>query len=182
MLTANLLPPEEKKMIAFAQYSRAVRFFGTVIAVVLLIGLVLLASSYMFLSAQKINLGDDLAAETDLAQKLRLRETFSDAAKIAGMLSDLHAFLNRPGHASDLVNLFFVDAPGIRVEFLSVEFGGDVTVSGRAQTRDDLLNFQKRLRDSNALDAITFPISDIIHSTNIRFTMNGKLKTGRGLY
>lgn len=182
MLTANLLPPEEKKLIKLEEYQLMVRFFGIGIAVTLMIGLVLLTPSYIFLSAEKMNLEQEGTTEAGLVKKLKLGEAFSNAAQVQALLTEMRTFLGRPSHASDLVKTFFADAPGVRLETLSITSGGDVVLSGFAQTRDDLLNFQKRLQDSQMLDTITFPISDIIRSANLHFTMNGKLKTGRGLY
>lgn len=182
MLTANLLPPEEKKLIKLGEYQRIVRFFGAGIAAALMTGLVLLIPSYIFLSAEKMNFEEEVAAEVALAKKLKLGEAFSSAAQVQALLTEIEALFDHPSHASDLVKTFFADAPGVRVETLSIASGGDVVLSGLAQTRDDLLNFQKQLQDSQMLDTITFPISDIIRSTDIHFTMNGKLKTGHGLY
>lgn len=182
MLTANLLPLEEKKLIRIGEYQLMARFFGTGIAVVLMIGLVLLIPSYILLSAEKINLEEEDAAQAALAKKLKFDEVLSSALQMQALLAEIRIFFDHPSHASNLVATFFADAPGIRVGALSIASGGDVELSGFAQTRDNLVNFQKQLQDSQMLDAITFPISDIIRSADLHFTMNGKLKTGHGLY
>ncbi len=182
MLTANLLPTEEKKLIKFEEYRLVVRFFGAGVAATLAVGLILLVPSYVFLVAEKKNLKETSAAETAFARKLKLGEVFSNAARAQTLLVDAGAFLGRPSRSSQLVKIFFADVAGVRVNTLAINAQGSVTLSGFAATRDDLLNFQKRLQDLQMLETVVFPISDIIRSTDINFTMNGKLKTGQGLY
>ena len=183
MLTANLLPVEEKKIVRFEEYRLTVRFFGVGLAAALAVGLVLLVPSYVFLSAEKKNLAGTIAAETALARKLRLGEALSNATQAQTLLMDAGAFLGRPSRSSRLVKIFFADAvAGVRINMLAINASGSVTLSGFAATRDDLLNFQKHLQDSQMLETVVFPISDIIRSVDIHFTMNGKLKSGQGLY
>jgi hypothetical protein len=181
MLTANLLPSEEKKLIKLDEYRRMASFFGIGIVLVLGIGLVLLLPSYIFLSAEKKNMKEEDASQAELIEKLKLGEIFSHATQIKGLLTQTGAFLGRDQRASQLVRIFFADASGVRVQGFSLSGDGSITLQGFAATRDDLLNFQKQLQDSHMLDALTFPISDIVRSTNIQFTMTGKLKPGQGL-
>lgn len=182
MLTANLLPVEERKIVRFEEYRLTVRFFGAGVAAVLAVGLILLVPSYVFLSAEKKNLEETIAAETALARKLRLGEALSNATQAQTLLMDAGAFLGRPSRSSRLVKIFFADASGVRINMLAINASGSVTLSGFAATRDDLLNFQRHLQDLQMLETVVFPISDIIRSADIHFTMNGKLKTGQGLY
>lgn len=182
MLTANLLPPEGKKLIKLEECIRMVRFFGIGIAALLVVGLILLIPSYMFLSRDKRNLEKESAAVAALAQKLRLEEMRSSAIHAHGLLTEVRTFLDRPSRASELISALFVEADGVRVETLSITAGGDVILNGFAETRDDLLDFHTELQDSKMFDVITFPISDIIHSADIQFTMNGKLKAEKKLY
>ena len=158
------------------------RFFGTGSIVIFVIGLVLLLPSFIFLSVEKGNLEDEVVIEKVLAKRLKLQEVSSNVTQIQALLSEAQTFLNRPSRASQITKIFFADAPGVRVQALSVTTAGEVALSGFAQTRDDLLNFQKQLQGSHMLETLTFPISDIIHSTNIQFTLTGKLKAGQGLY
>lgn len=182
MLTANLLPPEEKKLIKLEEYQHMVRFFGTSIAALLMIGVVLLIPSYIFLSIQKGDLEAEIAAEKILAANMKLGQTFSDATQMQALLARVQLFLNRASRSSQLATTFFANAPGVRVQTLSITAGRDLMVGGFAQTRDDLLNFQKQLQGSNTLETLTFPISDIVRSADIQFTMTGKLKARQGLY
>jgi len=182
MLAANLLSAKEKKLVKFEEYRLTVRFFGAGVAVVLTIGLISLAPSYVFLSAEKKNLEETSVAEAAFAQKLKLGEAFSNATRVQTLLAETGAFLGRPSRSSQLIKIFFTDAAGVRVSRLAIDAQGSVMISGFAETRDDLLDFQKRLKDSQILETVVFPISDIIRSTDIHFTMNGKLKSGQGLY
>lgn len=181
MLTANLLPAEEKKLIRIEEYQRIVHFFGIAVILVLMVGLVLLLPSYIFLSATKMNLEEQSAAEAALAKKLKLGEALSSATQAGALLAEIRTFLDQPSRASALVKTLFADAPGVQVETLSITSDGDVALSGSAQTRDDVLNFQKQLQDSQLLDTLTFPIADIIPRADLHFTMHGKLKKEHGL-
>ncbi|MBI4225469.1 MAG: hypothetical protein HY617_04070 [Candidatus Sungbacteria bacterium] len=181
MLTANLLPPEEKKAVQLEEYRRLISFFGARAAGILMIGLILLTPSYIFLSMAQSNVSEQASAEAMLAEKLNLREAFSDAMQTGVLLKEARLFLDRRGYASQSVKTFFVRSGSVRVETLSIARGGDVAISGFAQTRDDLLLFQKQLQDSQMLESVSFPISDIIRSADIHFTMRGKLKAGQEL-
>lgn len=181
MLTANLLPPEEKKSVRLEEYRRIISFFGMGAVAILIIGLVLLAPSYIFLVMARSNVSEQASAEAILADKLNLREAFSAATETGVLLKDVRLFLDRRAHASELVKTFFVSSDLLRVDALSIVKSGEVAISGFAQTRDDLLNFQKQLQDSQMFENVSFPISDIIRSTDIHFTIRGKLKAGREL-
>ena len=50
-----------------------------------------------------------------------------------------------------------------------------ILMTGLAQTRDDFLNLQTKLEESDLITKIKFPISNLLYQTNINFTLEGQL-------
>lgn len=182
MLTTNLLPIEEKKLVRFEQDRRLVKFFGISATTIALVGAILLLPSYVLLLSYHKNLEQTLELGEAAAEKLQASELLAAAHTRETMIKDARAYLMRPPRAFALLDSFTPsDAPGVSVNSFMVQSGNMILINGFAASRHDLLNFEKKIRDANILQNLSFPVSNIVRSKDINFTMQGKLKPEHGL-
>lgn len=181
MLTINLLPPEEKYKVRLGRKRRIIVFFGVLSSAVWILGAVLLAPSYLFSGVHARALADALVLEETSAQQSRLHETLSALRRSSAQVAAVKEFAGERRNAGDLLENFLRAAPGIAIETVTITKNGAVAVNGIAATRADLLLFESALRNSNALESMSIPLSSIIRESNIRFNVQGTLNADNRL-
>jgi hypothetical protein len=178
MLGINLLPSEEKRTVRTEEARRAVALFASCLTLAVLVGITLLMpsyfSSYLFRREMERALA---AAEQDASRGESVRETLAEGKQIKSALGEVRASLSVSPDGADILEGF--DAPGQGIAVLSVliRADGDVVIEGRAETRDNLLGFEQRLRASERFLEVSFPLADIVRERNIRFSARARLKT-----
>lgn len=181
MLTINLLPVEEKKILAIEEGRRIFRFFGMGMVGILLAGIAIFLPSYVriFLRAQDMERA--LRFEEEASKELEVQDIIARARQVRIVVDSVQAFLNDGARGFAALEFFFGDTPGITVLSIGIHKDGLVAVTGFADSRRNLLNFEKILRDSGRFQELSFPLSNIVRESNIHFTMQGKLKSSYGL-
>lgn len=179
MLTANLLPPKEKRLIRAEQTRRIIIFFAAGTSAVFLVGSVLLMPSYLPLLLEKKELERSLALEKNTSENIGTENTLLNLRDIRQALSSVLTAVSESGRASAILGELFKDAGGgIRVTNISVKKNGSIIISGNAKTRQGLLSFEKILQESGRFENISSPLSNIIREVDLTFTIQGVLKTG----
>ena len=178
MLHTNLLPQEEKKIISLEQWLRIVRFFGFATTAILMIDTILLAPVYLPLYFQNLELKRSLSIQQEAIKKKNADKLSQDAMRIKAIVFSLRQTENHPSNALPLFDLFTAPQSGIVITTFSVDKNGNVSLTGIAATRNDLLMFEQYLRDSSRFADITSPIANIITETNINFIFRATLKSG----
>lgn len=177
MLTTNLLPLEEKRIVRLEEARRAVQFFAVASVVVLLFGVVLLLPSYL----SSVVATRALAHLQELEKESAAHSNFSDVIAAnrdaARIIAQVKTFVEIVPKAAPLLEKFLQSVPGITIEALSVRKEGIVTMQGIARTRTDLLGLEQSFREANLFDAFRVPLSSIVQEEDIRFTVQGTLKT-----
>ena len=182
MLSINLLPSREKELIWFEEARRIVFFFTMLVVIILLIGSVLLIPSFVTLFSGQRELNALIKKEEKVSEDLGVQEVMALAKEAYLSAQALCEYLSEPPRAAALFEkLLATVTPYVVLSDLEVKKTGQITLTGVALTRQELLNFEKRLRDSGILQEISFPISNIIKETNINFVMQGKIKERQGL-
>ncbi|MBI2640412.1 MAG: hypothetical protein HYW91_00825 [Candidatus Sungbacteria bacterium] len=177
MFTINLLPQEEKRLVRLEEARRIIRFFAGGLISVLFIGSALLAPSFLPLFLERRELERSLQLEKEAGQALNVAEATARLRAFKSALFSIKAFVQTPPRASEILeDLFRQSRDGITIVNITIKKGGDVILTGTAESRDNLLRFEKNLRDSGKFQEISSPLSNIIRETNINFTMKGKLK------
>lgn len=174
MLTINLLTPDAKRDLRFEEWRRAVAFLGAGAAAILIAGTILLAPSYLYPALQRGELERRLAIERQRADAMRLDGAAGQSRDLKAVVQAIRA--SRPGASARIFKTIVrQENPGIRITTFAIQNRIDATLTGLAQTRGDLLAFEKTLRDSGAFEEIASPLSDIIRDANVSFSMRGKL-------
>ena len=167
MINLNLLPFSTKRQIAKnIHWIRLTNNF-VLIAGVLLVLSILLAAGQKYLDYQtkrieQINTGNQEEAQVQMINnKMEEVEVVQrDYVKWSRVISN---FLQLIPNGNSLHNLQFDKE------------GQTIFITGLAQTRDDFLNLQTKLEESDLITKIKFPISNLLYQTNINFTLEGQL-------
>lgn len=176
MLSINLLPVQEKKIVRYEGLLRIVGFFTVGIVVVFGSGTIFLLPSYLPLYLEYRELARTLHLEEGASQQLRVTATVKKIKSIETTLNDITVFTNQSSKASKLMKSIFPKTEGIRLNTLTIKNGGNVVMNGFAKTRDNMLTFETFLRKGGTFQEITFPLSNIAKQFDINFTLQGKLK------
>ena len=181
MLTINLLPAEEKKLIAIEEWRRISQFFGIGMAGVLLAGIAIFLPSYVRLFLHAQDLERALRFEEEASKELEVQQIIARASEIRTVFDSVRTFLNDGARGSGIMEFFFDDTPGITVLSIGVHKDGIIALAGFSRSRRNLLDFEKKIRDSGRFQELSFPLSNIVKENNFRFSMQGKLKSSYGL-
>lgn len=177
MLSINLLPLQEKKIVHYEDLLRIVRFFTIEIMVVFGSGAVFLLPSYLPLYLEYRELTRALSIEEGASQQFQVTTTVKEVKSVEAMLNYITTFAQHSSRASKLVHSLFPKTEGIRLNTLTVKKEGNIVMNGFAETRDNLLAFETSLRAGGIFQEITFPLSNITKQSDINFTIQGKLKS-----
>ena len=176
MLHTNLLPQQERNIIATEQWLRIVKFFAIAANGILLFGITLLAPSYLPLYFQSRELERALSIQDEAAARINTPQILQSAARIQSVIDSLYQTIDRPSGTLSIFDLLTATKPGILITAFSVDKNAAVSITGNAATRDDLLLFEQYMRDSSRFQDITSPLTNIIQEINITFMFKGTLK------
>lgn len=177
MLSTNLLPEQEKKEIRLEQSRRIVIFISGFLAATLFIASLLLIPSYLPLVIERKGLEDSLQIEENASLEFGVQKKVASAGRVVSVVSSVREHASKTSRVSAILAEFVQSSDsGIVISFLNIKKGGEFTLIGRASTRNNLLNFEKRLRESKKFEDFSSPLSNIIRETDINFSLQGKIK------
>lgn len=182
MLTTNLLPIDDKKLVRLEEARRLILFFAGGLVVVFVVGSILLSPSFLPLFLERKELERSLRLEEEAGRALRVAGTMARLRDLRSAISSVKLFLGRSGGASKILEEFWQQSrDGISLSNVTLKKSGEAILTGTAQKRSDLLRFEKNLRDSGKFQDLSSPFSNIVRESNINFTLQGKLKPAFGL-
>jgi len=181
MLDANLIPEEQKRIISSEQWLRIVRFLCFGASAILIIGIVLLAPSYIPLYFQNKELQRVFEVQQAAGQKINTDEISASVSKVQAVIISLKQSATNPTGAMGILDLLIANQQGININAFNINKIGNVYITGHADTRNNLLAFEQRLRDSSRFQDITSPLANIIQETDITFNFKGTLKSNYAL-
>lgn len=182
MLTANLLPKEEREAAVYRSLGRMSLFFAVCFIAIFALGSILLLPSYLPLLLSLKERTRTLAVEEEATHRLKVPAIRQEIEEVRRFTGALRSFLEPVPRASTLLEEFFRRSKNITIQALTIEKTGAISLQGRAATRRDLLEFEKSLRESEILQELSLPLSQIVHEANISFTLIGKLKPEKALF
>jgi hypothetical protein len=175
MLTANLLPHQEKKAVTREEWRRVIRILASALLSALIIGVVLLAPSYISLLLQIRELERERTVEEDASRVLELNLARNEADEAAGAIDIVRRAASSRPHTRQLLDAIVRDQPGIAIFSLTIKDAVSVSLEGRAAERNNLLSYEQTLRESGLFAEISSPLSNIIRQTDIMFMLQGTL-------
>lgn len=165
MLNTNLLPKEETKNMRLERWSRGITFLAGGLSVVMLLGAALLLPSFLPLFFEKKELERFLILEDENAKKRGIKDEVERVQEAKNKLLTIWNFVDSPPKASPVLDVFFeVDnsLPGITLISFNVSDAGKIFVNGLAKSREDLLEFESRLKQSGKFTSVYTPLPTIV--------------------
>ncbi|RJR31039.1 hypothetical protein C4569_03305 [Candidatus Parcubacteria bacterium] len=173
MITLNLLSPEQKKEI------RLLRFFIVTKIIIIYLLLFLIITAIVLLFAKMIlqNYFNKVVANYNLNSKTGALLS-QDIKQFNKKLKSIQSIQNDFVPWSDLIFKINEIVPE-NILLYAIEIkktSGDLQLTGRAKTRDDLKNFEKNLNDSGLFESIKIPFTSLLEKENIDFKITSSLK------
>lgn len=169
MIWLNLLPPRERTEL------RLLRLYLVLKELIFLLLVGLIAMAIILLLA-KHNLELQLAeviADTTLTSGVQLSNneirTFKTQLARLKQIQDAERPWTR-----GIPKLLDLLPPGVTLNELTVDSGGNLTLGAIAATRDDLLRLRDRLNESGLVERFDISLDELLRRTNITVTL--KLK------
>lgn len=176
MINLNLVPASHKKQIRREIVLRTLALSAAFLAVWTLVFFVIAGQAWLILSIQNDALKErfDVEESTDTAQKtLAFEQTLKDANALLSYTATI-----RKEPYDDVV--FFLEfttsliPEGITLRSFDLGTGGGkLVLGGKARYREDLLTFEKRLKEHPEYFAeVTSPISNVLRPEDIDFSFS----------
>ncbi len=180
----NLLPLTEKRIIRNEYYRRLAVVALNLFAILIVIAVLPVAVSYVASGYEIV----DLRQSLDLISKVNVNEGVGNNIKIIQDANNRLDILNSDygqGLNSPLTAIFsFIMSGRQRIHLTLISYdkidikngeekktGHRVVLNGVADSRDGLQNFVKELLQSGKFATVDLPISDLIESKDINFTI-----------
>ncbi len=162
--TLNLLPSEKRAALRLqfiASYAETMLFIFFVVAV-------FAAGTLVALRMSLAKTYDDFTRRSDAGAEET--QAITDEIKaINGYMQRVNAFEGRfTPWSSVLVKIAALVPAGVRIDSIRVDKGA-IAIAGAADTRDDVLLLQQRLRDSGLFTDVQSPLSNILQDRNVHF-------------
>lgn len=169
----NLIPAEAKKHLLREYWMRSVTVWFFLWSFALLLGITLLVPSYVLLNLQvKAYSETAQTANEKNANFEAVAKELESASKTAAALSEQ---LVRPSMTEYLTLLKSLESTNVNVARISFSREGDVvgemTVSGVADSRQALADFRNRMLDSDLIESVNLPISNLAKDKEIPFEL-----------
>jgi len=167
----NLLPPPAKEKLYQGLLARQLNHTGFIVAIIFLGGAVFIFNTFIFLKIQTSSLKQTLNVETINTDTQKAQALEDDIKNLNNLLLRHQGF--RQGSKSSLEifrEIEKVIPAGAKLTAFSWEnAAGKIVLSGRAQTRDDVLALEKHLKDSLVFEKIDSPLSNFLEKNNVSF-------------
>ncbi len=169
-VTLNLLPPEKKAAL------RAGFLYAYVQTVLLIVFIVVAFASGTLVAVRFMLKGtyEDLARRSTAGADASVAVT-QDIADINSYLKRLDGLQHQFTPWSQVLEQVTAAAPqGTEIDSISVDKDGNITVTGTAAVRDDVLSMLSQLRGSSLFANVQSPLSNILQQKNVSFEFDMK--------
>jgi len=177
MIRLNLLPPQEKEILAHEENRRWVVYYGSAVILILLVFLGLLGAIWFGINIQlnsAVNALDSIKTSFK-GQNLKTQQTAIVALnKYLARIENIQK--NQKDYSSLLILLTNLIPEGVRLESFSVDEKDAATLTGFAAKREQVLALQENINNSGLFEKVESPLSNLVKQTDIEFTFTFNLK------
>lgn len=173
MLNLNLLPPSEKTDLAYELRARAVTGVGFAFVAASLISLVLILPTWFFVEFQR----SDVVRAEELSRKQEEQSGITrteELIRTANRISEtVKANLTNRARPSPIIEVVLRELPR-EISLTTIQYKSqakELSVSGLSPTRDAFLAFTRGLKTQPEIKDVSSPISNVIHESDIRFSL-----------
>ena len=170
----NLLPPLAKGKLHQNLLTRQLNHLGFILAIIFLGGAVFIFNTFIFLKIQTSSLKQTLNVETINTDTQKAQALEGDTKNLNDLLLRSQGFRQSGQLSSEIFREIEKVIPaGAKLTAFSWEdAAGKIVLSGRAQTRDDVLALEKRLKDSLVFEKIESPLANFLEKNNVSFNFS----------
>lgn len=172
----NLLPKTEKEKLYNGLFKQQINSFGILITAVLLGGAIFIFNTYIFLAIQVNALKNSLNFEA-IGQETKDAQSFeTSVSQLNILLTKYQAFKNDNVPALNIFKtLEQITPPTAYLDALSFD-GAKIIMAGQAQSRDDVLLLESRLKKEPTFTKLESPLSNFLNKNNPKFSFTFYLK------
>jgi Tfp pilus assembly protein PilN len=172
----NLLPDNQKKLLKQTYRMRRLVVWGSLLAGVTALAILLQVSIYFLLTIRQSALKSQLESAATTQEGKRLAEIQAEARAVASELKVVRA--NKPSTISTVAERLLAVAPaGVKIDLFSYEAEGKSgTIGGIASGRRELVSYVEALEQVEGVVKVEAPLSAVIGDANSSFTINFTLK------
>jgi len=172
MFKFNLLPPQEKKELELVKFCRLLIFLSFRLIAVLIIFILILATTYLFLSIL-------VKAQSDLIELRQNNEKTKHQVEVEDNIRQINQGAKKVLVKQDesiiwtpiLEKISEITPSGIYLIDFSYRASNDqINIVGWARNRDKLLTFENSLKQTPYFKEIESPLSNLIKQTDINFS------------
>lgn len=176
MISLNLLPPERKEIFRWRQYVKKAILNGIRLIFLLICFFVPLFAINIYLLGE-INV---LNTQIDSYEKTENIHQLNSMEKSFKEINNALVKINKINEGqiywiSVFEKITAIIPPNIQIFSLQIEPDGGFVIVGNAKTREDVLEFGKRLKNSSDFSDIQTPLDNLIKSDDIDFKFTGKI-------
>lgn len=176
MISLNLLPPGRKEIFRWRQYIKKVILNGIGIIFLLICFSVPLFAINIYLQGE-INV---LNTQIDSYEKTESVHQLNSMEKSFKQINNALVKINKISEEQiSWIDVFekitTIIPPNIQIFSLQIDPDGGFIVVGNAKTREDVLEFGKRLKNSSDFSNIQTPLDNLIKSDDVDFKFSGKI-------
>ena len=173
----NLLPEENKILFKKYYLKRLFAVLGVLIISIIAAGGVILMPAYSLILSYKKNLNAELAAHSKKDADLAESAAALEIKKLNNRLASVEKISKAKGPSNVFKNIIGGKNSGIKITSFSYEKGKEsggedkVFLYGKAQTRDELVIFENRLKKEFGDNKIVSPVSNLINEKDFDFSL-----------
>lgn len=172
MLRFNLLPKEFRERIFIAQQARRASFYVNILfGLTAILSLFLLFILIYLQSREEIFL-NDLKEARQNPRTVEIESIQKDIMRFNAQLKEALKTSASPKWSVLLIELSRITPESLNFHTLVVEEDKRITIEGDALTREDLLTFEKRLRQSQFFSNVISPLSNYQSQRDITFHLS----------
>lgn len=178
----NLLPEENKILFKKYYLRRLFAVFAVLIFSIIVAGTIVLIPMYSLILSYKSDLNGEPAAHSKKDAETSESPPAGQASAAALEIKKLNnrlSFVEKMSEAKGLnpifKNILNKKNPGVKITYFSYEKGeedGKISLTGKAETRDDLVIFESRLKKELGDNKVVSPVSNLIKEKDLNFSLS----------
>ena len=174
----NLLPWPEKEKIYKALFKRQAYTFGLTVIIILAGGAILILNTLAFLKIQTRELAQVLQAEVGTSETHSAQAVEENVKNLNAQLAKYKNFRAESVSATLVFSKIEELAPsGASLTTMLVDMANrKVILAGQADTRDDVMLMESRLKQSDFFERLESPLSNFLEKNNSRFSFTFYIK------
>lgn len=168
----NLLPPLEKEKIHSALLKKQVNSLGMLVITVLVGSSIFILNTMVFLKIQARELRQSLSSESLSAEAQEARSLEDTIKNLNALAAKYGRFKSDGVSATDIFsNIEALTPPGAGLTAMSVDaLEKKIALSGQAETRDDVVALENRLKNSPFFERVESPLSNYLDKRDADFS------------